>query len=361
MKLECKHVGLCGGCPRGMREFAPEEKARKLREIFPAAQIRYSPHSRVRDRADLIWENVNGEMRLGLYALNSRETVALSECPQMSVALESWFHEFKKLPPPIKKGSVRLRVSPSGQRGVWLDFANQDVKALFDEKNYLTWLSERAFVEIGQRRKVLTWKEGAPKLVAAELRPWFETYNAEFKPLALFGPVGGFSQAGFAANRELVAAVTEAVKASGENSWLELFCGNGNFALALAARGLDVEAVELEPLAVEGLKLSLLQAGLTIKLHTQDVYLKAKNLPEFGGRGLLVDPPRAGMREILEQIRHRPRPSALIYVSCFEESFLADVVKLNELGFELESLVGVDQFPWSEHMEWVARFKRSLL
>src|SRR5207248_3100271 len=145
-----------------------------------------------------------GEMRLGLYGMGSREVVDLQECPMMTEPLENWFKEFHKRAPPIKKGSVRLRVSPQGERGVWLDFANQDVKKLFDEKTYLQWLSENAFVEIGQRRKALVWRDGQPKLVDPVLKPWFETYDANLQAIPLYGPVGGFSQTGFAANRELV-------------------------------------------------------------------------------------------------------------------------------------------------------------
>src|SRR5207237_153904 len=144
MELECQHGGQCGGCPFAKRDFAPEEKLRGVRALFPQAEIRYQPHSRVRDRADLIWENVAGEMRLGLYGLEKRETLALNECPMMSVPLENWFQQFRTQAPPIKKGSVRLRVSPGGEHGVWLDFANQDVKALFEEKTYLEWLSSKA-------------------------------------------------------------------------------------------------------------------------------------------------------------------------------------------------------------------------
>lgn len=301
-------------------------------------------------------------MRLGLYGLNSHETVALSECPMMSSSLEAWFQEFRKVAPPIRKGSVRLRVSPAGERGVWLDFANQDVKTLFEERDYLKWLSSLAFVEIGQKRKKLTWKDDAPKLIDPELKPWFETYGPQLEAIRLYGPVGGFSQAGFSANRELVRSVSAAAEKSGLQSWVELFCGNGNFSLALASRGYDVEAVEMDGLALDGLMKSIAESRLKLKIHRADVYLKTATLPPFAGRGLLVDPPRAGLREVLNQLEAMPSgdlPPALIYVSCFAEVFAEEAGRLIKLGYTIESLTEVDQFPHSPHAEWVALFTRS--
>jgi len=362
-QLKCKLAGQCGGCPSALRDFAPEVKAAKVRNAFAAAELRFVPSGRVRDRADLVWEVSGRQMRLGLYQIKSAASevpriLDIDECPMMTEPLEAWLKVFRQKAPPIAhKGSVRLRVSPAGARGVWLDFANADVKTLFEEKSYLEWLSQQAFVEIGQRRKALTWRDGQPKLVDPVLQPWFETYGAQGEPIPLYGPVGGFSQAGFAANRALVTAVAELAEMSSEKNWLELFSGNGNFALALAARGYDVEAFELDPLAVAGLNKSAEERGLTLKAGTLDVYLQAKKIPSFKDRALLVDPPRAGLREVLAQMEHSELPRAILYVSCFEESFLADSERLASLGFRAKSVLGVDQFPYSPHMEWVALFQ----
>jgi 23S rRNA (uracil1939-C5)-methyltransferase len=274
----------------------------------------------------------------------------------MSPRLEAFFHEYRSRKPPIAKGSVRLRVSPSGERGVWLDFANNDVKNLFEEKEYLRWLSSLAFVEIGQRRKHLVWKEGAPKLADPELRPWFETYGPGGEAIPLYGPVGGFSQAGFEANRALVGAVISLAQEAGAKDWLELFCGNGNFTLALAAAGMNVEAIEMDPLALEGLQRNL---PANVKISRADVYLQSKKLPPVGGRGLLVDPPRAGLRELLGVLESGEKPPVIIYVSCFTDSFLSDLSRLDSLGYRRSNLVGINQFPHSPHAEWAALLTRA--
>ncbi len=346
--FSCEYLDRCGGCrPEGS---SLQEKLDSVRSVFKDVRFSHAPESRVRDRADLVWEKRDGRMHLGLYARDSRDVVDIENCPMMTTPLEMFLVAFRAKAPPISRGSVRLRVSPSGERGVWLDFANNDVKTLFEEKEYLKWLSSIAFVEIGQRRKALIWKDGQPKLTDPVLKPWFESYDADGKAIPLYGPVGGFSQTGFAANKALIQAVAEAVAQSKTRSWLELFCGNGNFTVALAARGYAIEAVEMDELAIEGLRLS----NPAIPVHRADVYLKTKSLPALSGRGLLVDPPRAGLRETLKLLETGEKPPAIVYISCFTDVFIRDCEKLSELGYAVESLVGVDQFPQSPHAEWVA-------
>ena len=352
MTLDCPHAGVCGGCPWAGRPLADQHEAKlgEVRPIYANASFAHAPQSRVRDKVDLVWE----DGRLGLYRLGQREILDITSCVMMTPPLEEFFKEYRSRKPPIRKGSVRLRVSPTGERGVWLDFANQDVKALFDEKEYLRWLSTIAFVEIGQRRKALTWKDQAPKLIDPQLKPWFETYGPSGESLPLSGPVGGFSQTGFAANKALVQTVTQLAAQSGINDWVELFCGNGNFTRALAARGMRVEAVEMDPLALEALQKDL---PVSVTVSRADVYLKSKTLPAFENRGLLVDPPRAGLREVLGLLKENA-PPAIVYVSCFTDVFLTDVEKLAALGYEVERLLGIDQFPHSPHAEWVALLTR---
>lgn len=363
--LKCSMAGKCGGCSLAGQTLTEQRsnKAAAVAFLNENVRFRYTSGERLRDRADMIWENGN----LGLYELKNPEDrtspariLNLEACPMMSVKLEEFFKLFRqKIPPAVRKGSVRLRVGPNGERGVWLDFANADVKALFDEVEYLRWLSVLAFVEIGQRRKSLVWKDGKPKLVDPELKVWFETYAADGGAIPLYGPVGGFSQAGFAANRVLVDVVCEFAGQVGRTDWLELFCGNGNFAFALAARGYTVEAIEFDELALAGMTKTLEArpdlAG-RVRFNRADVYLQDKKIPELNGRGLLVDPPRAGLRQVLKRIQSGDRPAALLYVSCHSESFIADSRELLALGYKVQALAGVDQFPHSNHSEWVALF-----
>jgi 23S rRNA (uracil1939-C5)-methyltransferase len=153
----------------------------------------------------------------------------------------------------------------------------------------------------------------------------------------------------------------EIAKKTGLTQWTELFSGSGNFSLALADRGFDVRAFENDELGVEALERSIVQMELkNISANRVDIYHHSHKVGSLAEQGLLLDPPRSGLGKFLSRLQTLlppERPRALIYVSCFPESFIQDVTALKELGFLLEEVVGVDQFPHSHHMEWIGWFR----
>jgi 23S rRNA (uracil1939-C5)-methyltransferase len=340
-----------------------------LKSLHSQPQITTVSDGRTRDRTDLTLEDRDGTLHLGLNEIETRRTLDMPACPQLSTALEAWLQEFRKsLPPAVKKGSLRLRVSPKGERGIWLDFANSDVKNLFDQKIWLEELLQKAFVEVGQRRKHLVKDGDRLRLKDPEPQAWFETYVGG-KAIPLWCAVGSFTQPGFAVNQALVRAVTEAVDASNLGNWLELFSGIGNFTLPLLANSDHrVTAYEIDELAVVSLHQTVksleAQSPETtvherLTLTQGDAYRHLPELLDF--EGLLVDPPRSGLKQTLAHLAktsQATRPKILIYVSCFEESLSADAAQLQELGYKLEAIQGIDQFPQSPHCEWVAKFTR---
>jgi 23S rRNA (uracil1939-C5)-methyltransferase len=293
----------------------------------------------------------------------------LQGCPQMSPALESWLHDFRKLDFPIERGSVRLRVAPNGQRGAWLDFANVDIKRLLDERTTLDLLRNQAVVEIGQKRKRLIERDGALKLADPVLEPWFETYIDGEKPISLYCAIGSFTQPGFAANKALVKEVRSQVHATGAMSAVEFGAGIGNFTLPLASVCRSVRVYEVDTLALEGLRRSLEAAGFMekVEIHSGNFQIERQKShtdpPEFRGAELVfVDPPRSGLMKFLDPLEGltlAERPKHFVYVSCFAESFAQDSSRLLSLGYKPVATTIVDQFPQSRHFEIVCRFIRA--
>jgi 23S rRNA (uracil1939-C5)-methyltransferase len=357
MLIDCQYAGTCLGCPWITREITAQkqEKLASVRGISSPEKIKWIDcgTSFLRDRIDLTWENG----KLGLYQFGDQRTVLdLEKCVMASEPLQELLSEYRKKIPPITRGSVRLRVAPNGQRGVWLDFANVDVKNLFDEREYLKWLSELAIVEIGQRRKRLHWIDGAPKLKDAELFPWFQTFPKDGdQTIPLYGAIAGFTQSGLKGNKKLVTEVLRQVEETGLKEWTEFFAGSGNFSLALGASGYSVKAFELDPLAVEGFERSKQESNSSVEMVRKDLYRKEALSDLENLQGLLIDPPRAGLGRSIEVIE-KAKPLALVYVSCWTESFLTDAEKLKALGYELKELAVVDQFVHSPSSEWVGTF-----
>ena len=369
----CLHAGVCAGCP--WIEMAYESQLQKKQESYradweetglsevPTFAITSVAPFGMRDRVDLVLAEVDGVMRLGLYG-NHREIVAIQHCPQMSEPLQRWFEEFRLDLPRLKKGSLRLRVDPQGTRGAWLDFSNEEVKRLFEEREWLIRLREKGIIEIGQRKKRLEIVDGQPKLRDPQLHAWMNT-PGEDKTISLLSSIGSFSQPGDQANHALVGEVMKQARQVPVTHWLELGAGSGNFSLPLMARGLFVHAVEIDPAAAEGLAQVAENEGLTyhLQIHRQSFEKElARGLPvDVSGWGYLADPPRSGLGNFLEVLERTPaseRFSTLIYVSCWQESFFKDAARLKGMGYFPVTTQGVDIFPQSPHAEWVTTFTR---
>lgn len=375
MTLDCNYAGTCGGCKWITQPYQQQldRKRQHLSQLWQQYQLPDDALKQLemvsvgegglRDRADMtLHREANDQTHLGLWDVDRSQILDLEQCPQMSEPLATWFTEFRSMLPQIQFGSVRLRVSPAGKRGIWLDFPNKVIAELLSERTWLEALSNHAFVEIGQKRKALQITPERFKLGKPDPQAWFETYlGDEEKAQPLYCTVGAFTQPGFRANRALIGKVRQHLqRLPNDQKWLELGSGIGNFTLPLAYAGHHVTALEMDPLACEALTRSADEAGLSDQIrisrgnmHRQDAYLE----PLIKGQnGILADPPRSGLGAFVEHLaamQSQDRPAAFIYVSCFADSLCADLAKLLEQGYQVQAIAGVDQFPQSPHCEWV--------
>lgn len=370
--LACSYGSACSGCD-WLFKPADEQKSAKLDTLRRSwkdagnstdlVEIGWVSVARggLRDRVDLMFDRRSGDKKLGLFDRFKTGLVDLQGCPQMSPALEEWLRDFRRFDFPISRGSIRLRVSPAGVRGVWLDFANEDVKALLDAGEPLRSLLAVAIVEIGQKRKRLIERDGKLKLGDPVLEPWFETYAAS-RTIPLYCTVGSFTQPGFHANRALLGEVMRLVEKAKPKRAAEFGSGIGNFTLPLASLCEHVDAYEVDSLALEGLRRSLDEQSIANRVAIHDGNYqgaKAAGLDFSGVDLLLVDPPRSGLMGFIDPLEMKQeRPKHFVYVSCFADSFSRDAARLASLGYALDAISIVDQFPQSRHFEIVASFVR---
>lgn len=339
-----------------------EKKKHSLQRALKDSQIPFPElisfrsvgNSGIRDRVDLTYE----AGRYGFYKKAEKEILNVEQCPLMSPALFSFFQDVRKIHMPVRKGSLRLRVSPSGKKGLWLDFANEDVRDLLKEKKSLSALLDLGFVEIGQKRKMLT---ADMKLKDPEFHPWTRTWVQQV-PIQLNSVVGSFSQVGDLANQALIQELEVFFSESASTEWVEFGSGQGNLTFPLLGTNRRVEALEFDPLALQGLQKTLNENPAfkdRIQLTLGD-FQRKKPHSFRRNQGVLVNPPRSGLQKFLDPLFGRPqeeRPRDFVYMSCFLESFVQDGSKLKELGYEIQKLSIVDQFPQSPHFEILSLWK----
>jgi 23S rRNA (uracil1939-C5)-methyltransferase len=74
---------------------------------------------------------------------------------------------------------------------------------------------------------------------------------------------------------------------------------------------------------------------------------------------VLLDPPRAGAREVLDVVA-RCGARTVLYISCHPGSLARDAgVLVQEHGFKLVSAGVMDMFPHTAHIESMALFERT--
>jgi 23S rRNA (uracil1939-C5)-methyltransferase len=172
-----------------------------------------------------------------------------------------------------------------------------------------------------------------------------------------FGPTD-FIQINAGANRALVGAAAELLQLNAQSSVLDLYCGLGNFSLALARRARCIVGIEADAALIARAQANALRNGIGNAQFFQGD-LSASDLSGAAWlqqpyTHVLLDPPRAGARETLAQIA-RLAPQRVLYVSCHPGTLARDLgILVHEHGFALLAAGVVDMFPHTAHVESLA-------
>ena len=174
-----------------------------------------------------------------------------------------------------------------------------------------------------------------------------------------FGP-SDFIQINRAVNAATVAAAVEQLQLGGGEKVLDLFCGLGNFTLPLARRAARVTGVEGDEGLVARARANAAKNGIgNAVFHAANLFEPTQWGPWAAARydRVVLDPPRAGAREIIERIAHWS-PRRVVYISCHPGSLARDAgVLVEALGYTLAAAGVMDMFPHTTHVESIAVFE----
>jgi 23S rRNA (uracil1939-C5)-methyltransferase len=167
-----------------------------------------------------------------------------------------------------------------------------------------------------------------------------------------------FIQVNARVNESLVARALELLELDAASRVLDLFCGLGNFTLALARRAAHVTGVEGEAgLIARARGNAERNAIVNVEFHCADLTRVSEEGAPWLRRGythVLIDPPRSGAAEVLAPLA-RLAPRRLLYISCHPGSLARDLgVLVHEHGMTLEAAGVVDMFPHTAHLESLA-------
>ncbi|WP_294032883.1 23S rRNA (uracil(1939)-C(5))-methyltransferase RlmD [uncultured Moraxella sp.] len=187
--------------------------------------------------------------------------------------------------------------------------------------------------------------------------PNFElTY--EFSPL-------DFTQVNLSVNRKMMDLACELLDLQAGERVLDLFCGLGNFSLALARKVGEtgfVVGVEGSTEMTERAKMNAIANGIHhTEFYAQDLTQDFSDKPWATGEhqfdALLIDPPRSGAWEVMAYL---PKFNAkrIVYVSCNPATLARDTKALIDAGYRLTHAGVMDMFSHTGHVESIARFEK---
>jgi len=366
----CAYFGRCGGCslqhldPRA--QVAVKQRVLegdlwhigrvKPEQVLPAI---YGPWWGYRHRARLTVRHVpkKGGALVGFHERRRSYVADMKSCEVLPPRISNLLPPLRTL---VDGFSIRTRVP-------------QIEVALGDVSDVLVFRvlmgpnadDQRLLREFAERHGVCVYLQpGGPDTAY----PFYPAEAAElYYALPEFGLRIGFAPTDFTqvnhpVNRVLVRRAITLLGASPGERVADLFCGLGNFTLAIARAGVEVVGIEGSGELIRRAVANAERNGLKDATRFVEMNLYAAGVPGLSALGhfdrMLVDPPRDGAIELIKALATQG-PRRIVYISCNPATLARDAgVLVHTQGYVLEAAGVVNMFPHTSHMESIAVFDR---
>ncbi|MDD9338208.1 MAG: tRNA (uridine(54)-C5)-methyltransferase TrmA [Providencia heimbachae] len=347
-------------------ELQLTEKVDRLKTMMapyaaPEPEIFSSPKSHYRMRAEFrLWHD-NDDLFHIMFDKETKERIYIDQFPVASQLINRMMTELL----PLIKQSELLR------------------HKLF-QVDYLSTLSNKLIVSLLYHKKLgEEWELEAKELKATLIAKGFDVqvigrasktkimldndYVDEVLPIngkeMIYRQVeNSFTQPNAHVNIKMLEWAISATQNS-TGDLLELYCGNGNFSLALAQNFNRVLATEIAKPSVSAAQYNIEANNIDnvqiIRMSAEDFTqamrgarefrrLEGINLSDYQCNTIFVDPPRSGLDDKTVQLVQEY--DNILYISCNPETLCDNLTTLNETH-KIEKLALFDQFPYTHHME----------
>jgi len=172
-----------------------------------------------------------------------------------------------------------------------------------------------------------------------------------------------FTQVNTAVNRVMVRRAVTLLEPQAGERIADMFCGLGNFTLAIARSGASVIGFEGAGGLVARGQSNAAHNGLggTVAFRQADLF--KVDQAGFATLGhfdrMLIDPPRDGAEALINALTDDTAPRRIVYVSCNAATLARDAgVLVHVKGYSLSAAGVVNMFPHTSHVESIAVFDR---
>jgi 23S rRNA (uracil1939-C5)-methyltransferase len=360
----CAHFDVCGGCALQHLDSAAQLrlKEQRLRDTFDR-QVQVAPERWLAPIASPPW-GYRRRARLGVRYVRRKERALvgfrerrshlianLTRCEVLAPPLDALIMPLSALVTQLsireQLPQIEVAIGDDAVALVVRVLAAPSLADLASLREFELLHGVRFYLQPGGIDSVQVLTEPAQRLFYALPEAQLEI---EFLPT-------DFIQVNAAVNRALVTAAAGLLELCSDSSVLDLYCGLGNFSLALARRARSVVGVDGDAGLVARARGNAHRNGIgNADFFSADLTADAGAAPWLARRfsHVLLDPPRAGALPLLSHIA-RLAPERVLYVACDPDTLARDVgLLVQQHGFKLLAAGVVDMFPHTEHVESLA-------
>ncbi|MDQ9093133.1 23S rRNA (uracil(1939)-C(5))-methyltransferase RlmD [Pseudoalteromonas haloplanktis] len=364
VKPFCEYYQQCGGCQLQHLRLDQQlvEKQLAVSQLFAKFAklntlnwqdplLSESTHYRRSARLAVMYDKTAKKMRVGYRAQGSKQIVSVQHCAVLSDAFSAIFTVFDEvlnLHSELRSVSHLQLCQADKQNFVVI----RHTKTISDKlKNTIEQLGlshQWQIIWQGETQQIHHGHLPMPFYQLAELGLKFE-----------FG-LENFIQVNAQVNQAMLSQAVDWLNLSVKEQVLDLFCGIGNFSLALAKYAKSV-------VGVEGVASAVAMATQNAQtnhianayFHCFDLTQNMQQAPWFSTELdiLVLDPSRTGAFAILEQLPLE-QFKTILYVSCDPVTLARDSAIITQARFSLEKIGLMNMFPHTGHIETMALFQR---
>lgn len=380
VNAECVHYGECGACHTQHMSLAEQHRFKHeavLRQLGEWSQIspeRLAPlisadPYHYRRRVKLAVDS-RKQTLLGFRKYNSRQLIAINECPVMVPELEKMIEPLKNW---LNESQAHIghidMVQASNAIVIVLRYLSpvngnlrQQLLNSLQQKNSAVY----CFFQ-GSKQGRLEAVKGSNTVLSADTTEARFSYSLNLSQCDTAFSIGfrphDFIQANERVNEMMVEQAIDWLRPEPHEHMWDLFCGVGNFSIPLAALSKSVQAYEgLEDMLSIAEENARENACHNIKFIQRDLFdcdqLTRSDMLDAQCDGLILDPPRSGAKQVCEEMR-KWLPKRIVYISCNSATFTRDAQSLCKQGYRLSRLGLIDMFPQTAHSEIMALFVHS--
>jgi len=323
-----------------------------------------------RNKAQFPIQEIDGEIRCGLYKTGTQDLVDLTEMPtQMDLTMTA----MRKIVQMVKDLGIPV-FNPESKSGILsMIVIRESVEFNQLQVTFITrspkFIKEHQLIEriqkeipevssisqnINKEDKGAVWGDETKLLWGDEyLKEDINGYTFNFSPRA-------FLQLNSLQTDRLYDLVNKALEPNSRDVLLDAYCGVGTIGITMAEKVNHVYGIEIIPEAIDDAK----ENTKLNDIDNADYYVGSADKvyqdllkDDIRVNAVVVDPPRTGLDTDLMKALNRNPVNKLVYVSCNPSTLAKDLVHLTD-QYRVVYLQPVDMFPQTPHVETIVKMVR---